>query len=50
MGLTLVQLVAEAPGGYVHLESDASEDTCFTILWDKNFNKPGKTRTKLKES
>ncbi|MBP2833685.1 HAMP domain-containing histidine kinase [Aquimarina sp. U1-2] len=49
MGLTLVRLVAEAHGGYVHLESDTTEGTCFTILLDKNFNKPGKTRTKLKE-
>ncbi len=48
MGLTLVRLVAEAHGGYVHLESDALEGTCFTILLDKNFNTPGKTRTKLK--
>jgi len=47
MGLTLVQIVAEAHGGSVELESNAKDGTTFTTTLFKKFNTPGKKRTKL---
>jgi signal transduction histidine kinase len=46
MGLTLVQIVAQAHGGSVELESDTQHGTTFTITLFKKFNTPGKKRAK----
>lgn len=48
MGLTLVQIVAEAHGGDIKLISNEETGTSFTVTLLKNFNRPGKKRTKLK--
>ncbi|MDT0675584.1 sensor histidine kinase [Autumnicola musiva] len=47
MGLTLIKTVAEAHGGNVELESNKAEGTTFTIILDKNKNRPGKIRSRL---
>lgn len=47
MGLTLAQIVAEAHGGDIKLQSDAATGTLFTVTLLKRFNTPGKIRTKL---
>ena len=47
MGLTLVQLVAEAHGGEIRLESDKEHGTTFTLVLKKHANKPGKRRAEL---
>jgi signal transduction histidine kinase len=46
MGLTLVQIVAQAHGGTVELKSDAEHGTTFTTTLFKNFNTTGKKRAK----
>ncbi|HKL37069.1 MAG TPA: sensor histidine kinase [Salegentibacter sp.] len=47
MGLTLVETVAKAHGGKVHLESTDEGGTTFAISLKKSANSPGKVRTKL---
>jgi hypothetical protein len=47
MGLTLTQIVAEAHGGDVNLNSDEKTGTTFTINLIKQFNEPGKRRARL---
>jgi signal transduction histidine kinase len=46
MGLTLVQIVAQAHGGSIELESDAERGTTFTTTLFKKFNTPGRKRAK----
>ena len=50
MGLTLVELVSEAHGGKVLLQSNATEGTTFTMILQKNSNPPGKKRAELNYS
>lgn len=45
MGLTLVNAVAQAHGGYLDLNSSDKEGTTFKLVIKKNFNKPGKIKT-----
>jgi len=47
MGLTLTQIVAEAHGGDINLESDEKTGTTFTVNLIKQFNEVGKRRAKL---
>jgi len=47
MGLTLTQIVAEAHGGDINLNSDEKTGTTFTINLIKQFNEPGKRRARL---
>lgn len=47
MGLTLAQIVAEAHGGDIKLESAEKQGTTFIVTLLKRFNTPGKKRTKL---
>lgn len=47
MGLTLVKAVAEAHGGEVTYESNKKDGTTFSLVLDKNKNKPGKVRAAL---
>lgn len=47
MGLTLVQIVAEAHGGEINLTSNEEDGTSFIVTLLKNANKPGQKRTKL---
>lgn len=47
MGLTLVETVAIAHGGEVHLESTDEKGTTFAINLKKSANSPGKVRTQL---
>jgi signal transduction histidine kinase len=46
IGLTLVQIVAQAHGGTVELDSHADRGTTFTTTLFKKFNTPGKKRAK----
>lgn len=45
MGLTLVNAVAEAHGGYLDLKSSEREGTTFILVIKKFANKPGKIKT-----
>jgi len=47
MGLTLVNSVARAHGGSLHLKSNKKEGTTFSIVLDKTANEPGKKKTSL---
>lgn len=47
MGLTLIQMVAEAHGGDINLVSDQQTGTTFIVSLIKHFNEPGKKRAKL---
>lgn len=47
MGLKLAQIAVKTHGGTIELTSNEDIGTLFTITLLKNFNKPGKRRTKL---
>lgn len=47
MGLTLVNAVAEAHGGYLDLKSTEEDGTTFKLVIRKNSNKPGKVKTSV---
>ncbi|HKJ47618.1 MAG TPA: sensor histidine kinase [Christiangramia sp.] len=47
MGLTIVKSVANAHGGKVHVESSEENGTTFSLSLNKNYNNPGKVRTRL---
>lgn len=47
MGLTLVNTVAEAHGGFLKLNSSKENGTTFTVLLKKNANTPGKVKTRI---
>lgn len=47
MGLTLAQMVAEAHGGGIELNSSEETGTLFNVTLYKNYNEPGKRRTEL---
>lgn len=47
MGLTLVNAVAEAHGGYLKLISNEEEGTNFILVLKKNANPPGKIKTRI---
>lgn len=47
MGLTLVNAVAEAHGGFLDLKSSEAEGTTFKLVIQKYSNKPGKTKTSV---
>lgn len=50
MGLTLAQIVTEAHGGHIKLESSKDQGTCFTVTILKKANEPGKKRAKLNQT
>lgn len=47
MGLTLVNAVAEAHGGYLDLKSSKEDGTTFKLVLHKSSNKPGKIKTSV---
>lgn len=47
MGLAFVKMAAEAHGGYVELKSDKETGTTFSVILQKNYNQPGKVRSKI---
>ena len=49
MGLTLVQIVTEAHGGEIKLESSEGQGTYFTVTILKKANDPGKKRATLNQ-
>lgn len=47
IGLTLAHIVAEAHGGEITVDSSSEKGTTFKVILYKQYNKPGKHRTKL---
>lgn len=47
MGLSLIRAIAEGHGGSLHIKSDKTEGTTFSIILNKNENTPGKKRVAL---
>ena len=50
MGLALAQMVVNAHGGKISLESDATKGTTFKIILLKQFGQPGKKRALLQSA